>query len=103
MKTTWLLQLIKGMCLTAQGLASVWTSQASAVGVLAERTVPALATSTTTSAPNNSIIGHTAIDRTAANTNTQTNYKQSVASKFKDYIKPVSRIRRSDLQVAGAN
>ncbi len=105
-KTTWLRQLTKDMCVTAQGLSSVWAVQATEVVATSAQSVVSLlsaAVNTTISTLNGSIIEHTVINRTETNTNTKPDSKPFATNSFKDYTNTVSRIRRSYLQVAGAN
>lgn len=96
MKTTWLFQLTKGMCVKAQVLAPVSSAQVATVASSFKRATQPLP-ATTISKLSNILIKHTLTSRT------NTNNKQVATNNFKNYNKPVNRIRRPALQVAGAN
>lgn len=97
-KTTWLPQLQQDMCLTAQGLLSALSAKAVAGLGYRDALTDLAATSGTISKRNDS----DGIIRTATKHVVSRN-EQSNPGKFQFNPNPNHRIRRSALQVAGAN
>lgn len=98
MKTTWLPQLQQDMCLTAQGLLSVLSAKAVAGLGYRDALIKLATTAGTISKRNDS----DSIIRTVAK-HVSTRNEQSKTVNFTFNPQQNHRIRRSELQVAGAN